>query len=230
MTAAAPVGQLPLCGSVRKEELLSEGGQKMKAPETSPDIDITESKQTEELRSTEVVAGMKGRMDAGTEEHGRMDAGTEEHGMKKRKTYRLQTQLSICFIILLILISAILTSILYLNFQDRIREDTRDRLRDEVAIAALQIDGDAHNNLTGPGDEGNSNYLQLRSTLQQIRDAGSDIYYIYTMRLDDNGSIMFLVDARMAVPFTLLALVAAAIFGSGPLIMILIIGFSGWAG
>jgi peptide/nickel transport system permease protein len=42
--------------------------------------------------------------------------------------------------------------------------------------------------------------------------------------------IMFLVDARMAIPFTLLALVAAAIFGSGPLIMILIIGLSGWAG
>ncbi|MCD4704090.1 MAG: PAS domain S-box protein [Methanosarcinaceae archaeon] len=122
--------------------------------------------------------------------------GTKSNGEKKSRTYRLQTQLSIVFIILLLLTSIIVTSALYFNFCDQTRENTRDRLLDSVAIASLQIDGDAHNDLTDPKNEGNPNYLELRSTLQQIRDAGTDIYYVYTMRLDNEGRIIFLVDAE----------------------------------
>ncbi len=41
--------------------------------------------------------------------------------------------------------------------------------------------------------------------------------------------IMFLVDARQSIPFIIIAIVCASIFGSDKLTMILIMGFTGWA-
>ena len=40
--------------------------------------------------------------------------------------------------------------------------------------------------------------------------------------------IMFLVDTQSALPFTLLALTAVALFGTAPLVLIVIIGLAGW--
>lgn len=45
-------------------------------------------------------------------------------------------------------------------------------------------------------------------------------------RLDD--AVMMLVDIQIAVPFTLLALTAIAVFGRGTTVLIAIIGFAGW--
>jgi len=42
--------------------------------------------------------------------------------------------------------------------------------------------------------------------------------------------IMFLVDALLSIPFTLVALVAAAIVNPGAIVIILIFGLAGWAG
>lgn len=41
--------------------------------------------------------------------------------------------------------------------------------------------------------------------------------------------VMFLVDARLSIPFLVLAIVCASIFGSDKVTMTLIIGFTGWA-
>jgi len=41
--------------------------------------------------------------------------------------------------------------------------------------------------------------------------------------------IAFLIDVRLAVPSIVIALVAAAVFGSSALVLILIIGFTGWS-
>ena len=40
--------------------------------------------------------------------------------------------------------------------------------------------------------------------------------------------VMFLVDTQSALPFTLLALTAVALFGTAPLVLIVIIGLAGW--
>ncbi len=42
------------------------------------------------------------------------------------------------------------------------------------------------------------------------------------------AAIMFAVDTQAALPFTLLALIAVALFGNSPLILVLIIGLAGW--
>jgi peptide/nickel transport system permease protein len=43
-------------------------------------------------------------------------------------------------------------------------------------------------------------------------------------------AVMFVVDALLAIPFTLIALVAAAILEPGSIVIILIFGLGGWAG
>jgi peptide/nickel transport system permease protein len=47
-------------------------------------------------------------------------------------------------------------------------------------------------------------------------------------RVDD--AIMFAVDVQLALPFILLALVAIAVFGTHPVVLVGIIGLSGWDG
>ncbi len=84
----------------------------------------------------------------------------------------------------------------YQNTKTILRQDISNRLRDAVAIAALQVDGDLHARLISREQEGSPEYLQLKKTLQAIRDAGSDFRFVYTMRQDEQGNIVFVVDAE----------------------------------
>ncbi|MET0068494.1 MAG: EAL domain-containing protein [Candidatus Thiodiazotropha sp.] len=72
----------------------------------------------------------------------------------------------------------------------------REKLYDIVAVAALQIDAEAHNTLKLPEQEGGPTYLRLRRDLQRIRDAATGIRYVYTMVPGANGEIMFVLDAE----------------------------------
>lgn len=42
--------------------------------------------------------------------------------------------------------------------------------------------------------------------------------------------VTFVIDANLSIPFTLIALLAASVFGTGVLVLILIVGFTGWSG
>ena len=114
--------------------------------------------------------------------------------MKKRLL--LRRKLGLSFAVLAVLIFALLTFSLYRTVRVSMRQDIRERLHDAVAIAALQVDAEAHSTLTTPAHEGNATYLQIRHTLQQMRDAGKDIHFVYTMRKDPQERIVFVVDAE----------------------------------
>ncbi|MES9897774.1 MAG: PAS domain S-box protein [Sedimenticola sp.] len=102
----------------------------------------------------------------------------------------------VSFATLVVIASLILTLAFYWNFQNQLRQDVKERLHDVIAIAALQIDATAHNTLKEPKDEGNPTYLRLRRDLQKIRDAATDIRYVYTMRRGANNEIVFVLDAE----------------------------------
>ncbi|MEJ1397028.1 MAG: PAS domain S-box protein [Candidatus Sedimenticola sp. (ex Thyasira tokunagai)] len=102
----------------------------------------------------------------------------------------------VSFAILVVIASLILTLAFYWNFQSQLRQDVKERLHDVIAIAALQIDATAHNTLKEPKDEGSPTYLKLRRDLQKIRDAATDIRYVYTMRRGANNEIVFVLDAE----------------------------------
>ncbi|MCG8099136.1 MAG: histidine kinase, partial [Candidatus Thiodiazotropha taylori] len=72
----------------------------------------------------------------------------------------------------------------------------REKVHDIVAVAALQIDAEAHNTLRLPEQEAGPTYLRLRRDLQRIRDAATGVRYVYTMVPNADGQIMFILDAE----------------------------------
>jgi signal transduction histidine kinase len=109
---------------------------------------------------------------------------------------KFQTKLAAAFSLLTLFISALLTVILYLEFRTRLREEFRQRLHDIAAVAALDVDGDAHATLTRPDQEGSAAYMRIKTVLQQHRDRVRDVRFMYTWRKDPNGRLTFVVDAE----------------------------------
>ncbi|MCB2018176.1 MAG: hypothetical protein KDF54_11825, partial [Hydrogenophaga sp.] len=79
---------------------------------------------------------------------------------------------------------------------DFVREEFRLRLGDLAAVAAAQIDVEAHHRLRDKQDQSSPEYRAMRDQLRDIRDRGTRIRYIYTTRLDADGQLRFVVDAE----------------------------------
>lgn len=92
--------------------------------------------------------------------------------------------------------SAAIAIVFYETASKRVHQDIRQRLGDIVSVARSAIDVQAHDSLKGPDMEGSEEYLRVRKALQRVRDASSDIHFIYTMRKGPGGEIMFVVDAE----------------------------------
>ena len=108
----------------------------------------------------------------------------------------LRVKLAVGFALFSLLAVGSTTYFYYQNSRAQLWQGIRARLSDSVAIAALQVDAQAHSQLTDPSQEGGPTYLQLKKTLQNIRDSGTDIEFVYTLRPDAQGNIMFIVDAE----------------------------------
>ncbi|MFZ5820210.1 MAG: GAF domain-containing protein [Chloroflexota bacterium] len=108
----------------------------------------------------------------------------------------LRIKSAFAFSFLTIFFVGLITLVYYWSARVQLRQDIRERLRDVAAVGALQIEGDEHALLTDPSQEGNETYLALKRVLQNIRDSGTDIRFVYTMRQDADGNIVFIVDAE----------------------------------
>ena len=108
----------------------------------------------------------------------------------------LRAKLALGFALLFMVASGLTTFIYYQNARAQLQYDIRERLRDAVSIGALQVDAVAHSQLTDPSQEGGPVYLPLKKALQQVRDAGTNIRFVYTMQQDAQGNIIFVVDAE----------------------------------
>ena len=108
----------------------------------------------------------------------------------------LRAKLALGFALLFMIAAGLTTFIYYQNARAQLQHDIRERLRDAVSIGALQVDAVAHSQLTDPSQEGGPVYLPLKKALQQVRDAGTNIRFVYTMQQDAQGNIIFVVDAE----------------------------------
>jgi two-component system sensor histidine kinase/response regulator len=113
-----------------------------------------------------------------------------------RRYNRLELKLSLCFAAMAVFISALLTFGLYQITVDWLRQSLKQRIRDAVAIGASQLDGDAFAALTDPAQENSPAYQKLQNELRRIRDAGQDFRFVYTVRKEADGKIIFVVDAE----------------------------------
>jgi adenylate cyclase len=123
-----------------------------------------------------------------------MEDNAATHSSKARFTLRFTFVSAICGLTLLTgLVMSIVTSNIVGRF---IREEFRNRLADSVNIAASQINAGLLQNLHTRSDEQSPAYTTLQTQLREIRDRGTDIRYVYTMRLQQDGQIAFIVDAE----------------------------------
>ena len=105
-------------------------------------------------------------------------------------------KLVLVFVIFAIVISCGLTIIFYNTAKNKLLIDIRTRLRDVATLAALQVNSEIHKTLHKRTQENSKSYRIIKNSLQKVRDSATDIKYIYTMRLRDNGEIYFVVDAE----------------------------------
>ncbi|MBI5932228.1 MAG: GAF domain-containing protein [Chloroflexi bacterium] len=116
--------------------------------------------------------------------------------MNKRAFFPLRWKLAVSFALLAVLTVGAVSYFAYQNTREQLNLDIRARLRDAVSIAALQVDGDLHATISQPEQETTPEYLRLKTSLQNIRDAGTNFRYVYTMRQDENGNVVFIGDAE----------------------------------
>lgn len=103
----------------------------------------------------------------------------------------LRTRLAITLIVLATVFSAGVSSVLYMDFRQELRENLRRRLENITALAALQQDGDTFIRIAGQNDRF---FQQIHETNLKIKQAEPDLRFIYTMK-KDQGKIHFVVDA-----------------------------------
>jgi len=114
----------------------------------------------------------------------------------KRRFITLRLSISSAFVGVVVVSCLLLGAWTFYDVHELIHQSIEERLHDDVAIGALQIDAQAHARLVKPSDEGSPDYMNIKHTLQKIRKNGSGIRYVYTMRKLDNEQIIFVVDAE----------------------------------
>jgi GAF domain-containing protein/HAMP domain-containing protein len=97
-------------------------------------------------------------------------------------------------IILAALFSAGVSSVLYLNFRQELRNSLRQRLENITTLAGLQQDGDVLVQVQSAHDEA---FEIIHEKNAAIKRSDPDLIFVYTVRKDDQG-IYFVVDARIS--------------------------------
>ncbi|MCK5508707.1 MAG: hypothetical protein KAI50_09330, partial [Desulfobacterales bacterium] len=114
----------------------------------------------------------------------------------KRNCYNLRFTLGTAFVGIVILLSILFGLTTYLSIRSFIRQEIRQRLMDTVGVAALQIDAETHKNLAQSKDEKTDTYMKIKKRLQQIRNNCKDVRFVYTLRKNKKGEVVFIVDAE----------------------------------
>jgi GAF domain-containing protein/HAMP domain-containing protein len=109
----------------------------------------------------------------------------------RSKGIGLRGRIALSFILLAALSSAITLTIIFLNFQQQLRDAFRQRLINIVTIASLQVDGDAFAAIQSADDP---EYQQIHDRNTEILLSDPDLIFVYTMRFDEDG-LYFVVDA-----------------------------------
>lgn len=107
---------------------------------------------------------------------------------------KLHHKLVAAFFLFALVSSGLSAYILIQAAKNQVLQDIRLRISDIAAIAAKSIDSEKHADLTQSYQEGSPKYLEIKHQLQKIRNASSDVHYIYTMRKGPDQKIIFVVD------------------------------------
>jgi GAF domain-containing protein/HAMP domain-containing protein len=105
-----------------------------------------------------------------------------------------RSRLAIVLIILAAIFGAVVSSILYINFKNELRNSLQHRLENITTLAGLQQNGDDLLMVQASGDE---YFNKIHTQNVKIKLTDPDLRFVYTMRKDTQG-IYFVVDARLS--------------------------------
>jgi GAF domain-containing protein/HAMP domain-containing protein len=109
-------------------------------------------------------------------------------------TIRLRIRIAFSFAVIGSVVAGIVTLGLLLATRAQILTQIQQRALTAARLTALQQNGDLHSTLREPEDADSVNYLAIKNRLGQIARSDPDITSIYTMRMDENNNIYFVVD------------------------------------
>ncbi len=107
----------------------------------------------------------------------------------------IRLKLIVSFVVMASIAVASVASAGYFFFRDQLRKDISQRLLNIVSVAALQQDGDLHNQIQKDKDVNSEAYLKFKKQNMAIVATDPDIAYLYTMRQNEFGQIFFVVDS-----------------------------------
>ncbi|MGE4291783.1 MAG: response regulator [Desulfovibrio sp.] len=119
-----------------------------------------------------------------------------QNASEQRQRLRISHKLTLAFFLFAATISALTTFVFYEAASRQVTKDIRHRLHDIVSVAVTVLDVDDYLKLKDPAQDGSPEFLAVRHSLQKIRDAATDVKYIYTLDQLPDGSIRFVVDGE----------------------------------
>lgn len=105
---------------------------------------------------------------------------------------RLRVRLAIVLIVVAGLFGAGVSSLLYINFKNELRNSLRHRLENIATLAGMQQNGDDFQKVQRENDQ---YFLKIQAQNINIKNTDSELRFVYTMRKDAQGHIYFVVDA-----------------------------------
>lgn len=105
----------------------------------------------------------------------------------------LRSRLASVLIILAALFAAVVSYVLYINFQSELKSNLRHRLETITTLAGLQQNGDTLLLVQAAHDE---YFEEINTQNVRIKQSDPDLVYVYAMRKDERG-IYFVVDAGL---------------------------------
>jgi GAF domain-containing protein/methyl-accepting chemotaxis protein len=107
---------------------------------------------------------------------------------------RLRFRIALSFALVGLVIAVIMSVSLSYVASGQVFSQIQRRALTAAQLAAAQQDGDLHAQLVRPEDDNSDAYRLLQSKNTQILASDPDITSVYTMRLDENNNIYFVVD------------------------------------
>lgn len=102
-------------------------------------------------------------------------------------------KITVIFLVIVLMLTALLTVILYKQTSSLIIKETTDRAYNVVEQASKLIDIDNFKEIQTIEDEATPAYIKIKEELVKVREV-SGATYIYTMRKNDEGDFMYVVD------------------------------------
>jgi GAF domain-containing protein/HAMP domain-containing protein len=107
---------------------------------------------------------------------------------------RFRVRIALTFALIGLAVAIIVSISLYYATRGQILTQIQQRALTTVQLAASQQNGDSHSLLVTSNDEGGEVYNLIREQNLEILRIDPDVISIYTMRLDENNNIYYVVD------------------------------------